>query len=297
MTRTTTVRLSSGFLLLALAAAIGQQKAEPGAVKEFVYKSTPQGELKLFIHFPADWKPAERRPAIVFFFGGGWTSGTPAQFTPQAEYFAGRGLVTARAEYRIFGKHKTTPDKCVADARSAVRFLRARAAELGVDPERIVAAGGSAGGHIAACSGLVDGFDADADKAVSSRPNLLVLFNPVLEMEGVRKVLDGAGNDVTAAISPVKFLKKESPPAIIFFGTNDRLLAGAESYMKKGRELGRADELFTAEAQPHGFFNRSPWREITLRQADAFLTAHGYLKGEPTIPAAAEPKLIKAPAK
>jgi acetyl esterase/lipase len=277
--------------------ASAQEKAEraAGSVKEFVYAKRPEGELKLFVHLPEGARSADQRPAIVFFFGGGWTSGTPTQFTPQAEYFASRGLVTARAEYRIKNKHNVTPDKCVEDARSAVRWIRAKAVELGVDPNRIVAAGGSAGGHLAACTATVEGFDVDQDKSVSSRPNLLMLFNPVLDLQGVRTVTTAAGQDVTAALSPVRFLTRDTPPAIIFFGTDDRLLEGARSYLTRGRELGRKDELYTAQGQPHGFFNRPPWREITLRQADAFLTAHGYLTGEPTVRTETEPKLKRVP--
>src|SRR5690349_9138045 len=64
-----------------------------------VYKTTPQGELKINLYFPPDWKPADRRPAIVFFFGGSCATGSPAQFATTSEYLATRGLVAASAEY------------------------------------------------------------------------------------------------------------------------------------------------------------------------------------------------------
>ncbi|MBZ5617820.1 MAG: carboxylesterase family protein [Acidobacteriia bacterium] len=74
-----------------------------------VYKATPQGDLKINLYFPSDWKAADRRPAIVFFFGGGCATGSPAQFATTSEYFATRGLVAASAEYRIESVYHTPP--------------------------------------------------------------------------------------------------------------------------------------------------------------------------------------------
>jgi acetyl esterase len=93
----------------------------------------------------------------------------------------------------------------------------------------------------------------------------------------------GNDDEVGKAISPTLHLKKDSPPTLIFFGTADRLKAMGDEFVKKSKELGHRAEMFTAEDQPHGFFNRSPWQERTLRRADEFLMSLGYLKGEPTI--------------
>ena len=127
------------------------------------YKKTPQGELSLHFSFPVDWKPSDKRPAIVFFFGGGWKNGSYLQFVSQSDYFASRGMVAASADYRIESIHHTKPDKCVEDAKSAVRWLRQHASELGIDPNKVVASGGSAGGHLALTTALLtsaSGFDA-----------------------------------------------------------------------------------------------------------------------------------------
>jgi acetyl esterase/lipase len=280
-------------MLLACAVLVPATRAaaaEETKVAEHVYKKTPQGELKMFVHLPADSKPADKRPAIVFFFGGGWKSGTVEQFRPQAEYLASRGMVAARADYRVQSRHGTTPDKCVEDAKSAVRWLRQHAAELGIDTDRIVAAGGSAGGHIAACAGMTDTLDAkDEDKAVSSRPNAMVLFNPVLDLTdlplGVADV-----PDLAKSMSPIRYAAKNTPPMILFYGTTDKFCAQGRAMLAKAKEVGFRCELFTAEGMPHGFFNKAPWTEITLRQADAFLASLGYLKGEPTVKAPAGAK-------
>ncbi len=287
-------RLAALAAALLLAAPLAAQQKK-GSVKltdakvkteAVVFKSTPQGELKLHVHYPAGWA-ADRRPAIVFFFGGGWKNGSYEQFVPQSEYFASRGLVAVSAEYRIETKHKTTPDVCVEDAKSAMRFVRANAAKYGVDPDKLIASGGSAGGHLAAATALVAGFDAKDDPKVSAKPNALVLFNPALNLTMIdgRKVPGANGDDVAKAISPTLYLAKDAPPAVIFFGTADKLKAHGTDYAAKAKALGVRAELYTAADQPHGFFNRSPWCEATAERADRFLESLGYLKGEPTVKA------------
>jgi acetyl esterase/lipase len=257
-------------------------KGVAGGVQRYVFKKTPQGELAIHLHFPADWGEKDQRPALVFFFGGGWNQGSVEQFAKQAEYLAGRGLVTARADYRVRGRHGTEPDKCVEDCKSAVRWLRQNAGRLGIDPHRIAAGGGSAGGHTAAATFTVKGLEAEGeDHAVSSKPNLLVLFNPVLNTALATGRITSP--EVAKQISPNDHLTKDVPPAIIFFGTADRLLVGGEEYLRKAQELGLMAELYTAEGLGHGFFNRSPWMERTLYQVDEFLGRHGYTQGQPTI--------------
>lgn len=264
-----------------------------------VYKKTPQGELTLHFALPTGWKPEDKRPAIVFFFGGGWTSGSYLQFMAQADYFASRGLVAASADYRIKSIHKTEPDKCVEDAKSAVRWLRQHAAELGIDPDKVIASGGSAGGHIAACTALVTAYDAETDpKGISAVPNAMVLFNPALNIEELKLKRDANAADLAMfkAITPNHFIKAGTPPAIMFFGTNDKLKEGADQYLAKAKASGVRTELWTAADQAHGFFNRAPYAQLTTQKADEFLASLGYLKGAPTVkvpqgaPALAEEK-------
>ncbi|MGE3804199.1 MAG: alpha/beta hydrolase [Gemmataceae bacterium] len=253
--------------------------------KTFTYKKTKQADLALHMHYPPGWKKEDKRPAIVFFFGGGWTSGTVGQFEPQAEYLASRGMVAARADYRVKSRHEVTPDACVEDAKSAVRWLRKNASMLGIDPDKIVASGGSAGGHIAACTACPGLDAADEDAKISSKPNAMLLFNPVLRFDGEDRLMQRINNDekLGKAISPTLHLSKETPPALLFFGKQDGLLKQGEEYVARSKELGHRAELFLADGVGHGFFNRSPWKERTLRRADEFLESIGYLKGKPIV--------------
>lgn len=249
--------------------------------KTVIYRKTTQADLNLEIDYPSDWKQTDKRPAIVFFFGGGWENGSIKAFERQSRYFASRGLVSARADYRVKSRHGVTPKDCVDDAMAAVRYLRQNADALGIDPDRIVASGGSAGGHIAACTTLKP--DADNDTEVSSNANALILFNPVLRFGP--QVLARVNHDeaVGKAISPILYVAKASPPTLILFGTNDGLLKQGEEFIERSKVVGCRAEMLLADQQPHGFFHRSPWYEKTLYRADEFLESLGYLKGKPTV--------------
>jgi acetyl esterase/lipase len=179
---------------------------------------------------------------------------------------------------------QTTPDKCVEDAKSAVRWLRKNAAKFGINPDKIIASGGSAGGHIAACTYTTIGLDAEAeDSKISAKPNLLVLYNPVLDCTSERIVQRLGSAKMAKRLSPNLNLSEDVPAAIIFYGSKDKFFAQGKEYHQLSEKLGNTVELYMAEGQPHGFFNRSPWHQQTTFLVDQFLTKHGYLNGKPTI--------------
>ena len=265
--------------LFALTAA-GETTTKPTAVttKSFTYKKASNTDLELIVYYPPDWKESDKRPGMVFFFGGGWTNGTIKTFDEQSRYFAGRGMVTACADYRVKSKQNVTPKECAEDAKSALRYFRKNASTLGVDPDRIVASGGSAGGHIAACTTLTPGLDAEGeDTKISAKANLLVLYNPVL-MFGPQLAQRVNNDDAIAkALSPTLYLTKETPATLLLYGTTDFLLRDGKEYMAKSKELGHHAEMYLAEGQGHGFFNKQPWKDKTTARVAEFLEANGYL--------------------
>jgi len=254
-----------------------------------VYKTIDTTQLELTFFYPPDFEKGEQYPVLIFFFGGGWKGGTTRQFEPQARYFAERGLVSVLADYRVSSRHGTTPFDAVRDAKSAIRFLRKHARKLHLDGEKIIAAGGSAGGHLAAAAGNIVGLEEPGEQLkISSKPNALVLFNPVFDNGP-----DGYGYERIGErypeISPLHNISAEAPPTIVFLGTEDPLIpvATAELYQQKMEAVGSRCDLHLYEGQPHGFFNYTRSAEHyykTVRAADVFLASLGYLEGAPTIP-------------
>jgi len=269
----------------------------PGS-KVVTYKTVGDAKLALYIFNPEGHKASDMSPAIVFFFGGGWTSGSPVQFEQQCRYLASRGMVAITADYRVASRHPVKAAQCVADAKSAIRYVRAHAKELGVDPKRIAAGGGSAGGHIAGCTGTVPTLDeAGEDGAVSSVPDAMVLFNPALTLAPVEKNdFGGFGARVPAerlgaepvAISPTHNVKAGAPPTIVFHGKADSTVpfATVEMFASAMKKAGNRCEVAGFDGQQHGFFNFGRGDNAmfieTMKQTDKFLASLGWLSGEPT---------------
>lgn len=270
-----------------------------GARQE-IYKTI--GDVKLTIHIfePAGHQAKDQRPAIVFFFGGGWKAGTPKQFEQQCRYLASRGMVAMTADYRVLSRHGTKAVECVRDGKSAIRWVRENATRLGIDPQRIAAGGGSAGGHVAACVGVLAEFDEPGEnRKISSRPDALCLFNPALvlanvkdreplsadNMEGLRERM-GVEPE---ALSPLHHVQKGAPPTIIFHGQADDTVKywTAEAFTAAMKQAGNRCELKGAEGQAHGYFNfgRGDNQQFlkTTELMDVFLASLGWLKGKPSI--------------
>jgi acetyl esterase len=248
---------------------------------KLAYATSAHGDLKLHVFRPPHWTASDRRPAIVFFFGGGWVGGTPTQFYPHAARLAALGMVAMSAEYRTKKSDDTDPFAAVADAKAAIRWVRAHAAELGIDPNRIAAGGGSAGGHLALATAILDFERAGQDRSIRSTPDLLVLYNPVADTTERGYGNDKLGDRALEA-SPVDHLRTGLPPAIVFHGTADTTVPfeNVERLCKGMQALGETCELVPYAGQNHGFFNAAKNQanyEDTMRRTIEFLRSHGYL--------------------
>lgn len=283
-----------GLALAPLATAA--EETTSGKVKQRteVYKTIDKIDLTMHIFEPADHTPKSKSPAVIFFFGGGWTSGSPQQFFPHCQLLAEQGMVAMAADYRVASRHKVKADACVADAKSAIRWARTNADRLGIDPQRIVAGGGSAGGHLAACTAAIDGFDEPTeDASVSSRPDALVLFNPAVMLASekrlppaVQKRMAGLAQRMGTEpvnLSPYHHLDGKMPPTIIFHGKADETVPylTVERYAQKMQELGCLCKLVGYDDAGHGFFNQgrgdnSAYQDTT-KQMTQFLRDNGFL--------------------
>lgn len=265
-----------------------------GAQERMVYKKRVHQEvgkdfeLAINIYKPKGWKAEDSRPAVVFFFGGGWRGGSTKQFDQHCKRLAEKGMVAMTAEYRIKNKHESTPFESTQDAKSAMRWVRAHASELGIDPEKIAAGGGSAGGHLAAATATIEAFNDQADDlAVSAKPNALLLYNPALDLNlpGVEK---NWGKEIAGkimGISPLQHVRGDLPPCIIFHGIADLTVpyATADAFTKKATGLGAKNVVLVGyEDRKHGFFNygRGDGADFqsTLEKTEAFLVKLGWIK-------------------
>jgi acetyl esterase/lipase len=294
--------------LLASLALLAQEKKGPyessfelpGSRVE-VYKTIGDVKLKVYIYEPKGHKAGAKRPAIVFFFGGGWRGGTPKQFQEQCRYLASKGMVAMTADYRVSSRQGTKPVHCVRDGKSAVRWVRENAKRLGIAPGRIAAGGGSAGGHVAGCTGTLPEHDESGENAkVSSVPNAMVLFNPVLitaEAAGLKtfggdrleKLTERLGVEDPKTMSPYHNIRKGLPPTLVLHGKADTTVPylTAEAYVKQATNTGLRAELAGYDDMPHGFFNfgrrDNKMFLATVTRMHDFLGSLGYVKGRPTV--------------
>jgi acetyl esterase/lipase len=272
--------------------------------REETYKTIGDVEMKVWIFNPPKHQASDSSPAVVFFFGGGWKVGNPAQFERHCRYLASQGMVAMTADYRVSSRHQTLADKSLEDAESAIRWVRNNAKRLGVDPNRVAAGGGSAGGHLAACLGAVPPLtettvNETTSTEFSSVPNALALFNPVMLLapfEDIRleKSDSGLGTFADIAkrtgvppkrISPIHHIHPGLPPTILFHGTADRTVpfVTAERYAERATDAGNRCELVSYPRASHGFFNYGRGGEpgefypATLSRMHTFFQSLGYL--------------------
>jgi len=214
---------------------------------KILYKKTPQEDMYFYLLRP-EGKTKKRLPAIIYFTGGGWVNGSVDSQIANAAWFRDHGIIGITADYRVKSRHGTTPAECIRDAKSAVRYVRAHAKELGIDPNKIIVAGGSAGGHIAACTSISGGNEPGEDLMISSKGNALVLHNPVLG--------EGFGGDFFnehPEFSPILHVNKGWPPTIISCGTADKTtpFAVAQKFTRLMIEAGNTCELIPVKDADH----------------------------------------------
>jgi acetyl esterase len=257
-----------------------QQFAKEPVGTAMVYKTADGQPLHAYVLQPTD--SGTKHVAIVFFHGGGWTGGSVTQFNKQMKALAARGMVAIDVEYRLIPKanSKESPEKCVEDAKSAMRWVRANAVTLRVDPDRIIASGGSAGGYLAAGVALISGWDDPQDDLkISPKPQALVLFFPVLDVTQPQWVRQRFGPDVEK-YSPTSLLNASAPPTIIEAGAADKLVPPEEvkRYKERCDAVGAKCILDFYDGQPHGFANSEPYNSLTLNVVMHFLESLGYLQ-------------------
>lgn len=290
------LRLAS---LLVLPGVVRAEEGAEPAPEARIYKRVAGRELRVDVFRP-DRTPPGGSPAIAFFHGGGWVFGQPSEFHAACRRYARMGFATFAFQYRLSIKPDGTyphPDitlvESVKDARSAIRWLRGNAKSLGIDPQKIVVAGQSAGGELAWSTALCDRLDESGDDpAVSPRPDALVLYSGNYNTMEVWADMIMAGRRAEIwSVSPYHNLKAGLPPALAFHGTKDSQVPffSVQLFAQKTRELGNRFDLITFEGRDHYLGEGHPeyaryFDEAILERTDAFLRELGFL---PAVPAPA----------
>jgi pectinesterase len=258
-------------------------------VPDLPYARYGTRELKLDLYRPSSGKGPF--PGVVFIFGGGWARGNRSSFQRQAAYLATKGFVSATIDYRLSGE--APYPAAVYDCKAAVRWMRANAGKYKIDPQKIAASGGSAGGQLAALLGTtgdVRTLEGDGGNSnFSSRVQAVVAFNGVydfvshmvrtktqLSIQNMTEFLGGTLNQVPelyVEASPVAHVSATSAPFLILHGTGDTTVPYTQALeMQKAlQSVGVTAELFSAKDANHGFFQQPRYFEPTVQRMEEFL--------------------------
>ena len=196
---------------------------------------------------------------------------------PNAAWFRDQGIVGICADYRVKSANGTTPIECIKDAKSAVRYVRAHAKEFQLDPDRLIVAGGSAGGHIALCTQIDGGDEPTEDLSVSSKPNALVLHNPVLG--------EGFGKEFFTQhpeFSPMIQVKSGWVPTVMSCGTEDKTtpFIYAQKFTDLMTAAGNKCQLIAVKDAGHScdWPVSNPSFLPTITEMTLFLKRHGFIE-------------------
>lgn len=250
----------------------------PGA-ETFFYRETGATPMRLFVVKPAGWKADDHRAALMFFFGGGWTTGTPANALTWARFAAKLGMVGIAPDYRTKGRNDTSPLASVADGRAALHWVEEHAGELGLDPARIVVGGNSAGGHVALWTAITDAPPgSDAAESPRLKPAALILFSTVSDTSILKGYTPQRFGEHTMALSPLHQLDAKMPPLLAFHGDADKTVPLAQAIALRDKLIatGNSCELHIVPGGGHNFGNDVPeWRQKSRDLMVKFLTAQG----------------------
>lgn len=196
------------------------------------YKTVDGFTLDLHLFVPENTDTNQKYPVMVYFHGGSWSEGKPDWSFPACKRYAKDGWVGVSVEYRLADRHGTLPFEAVMDAKSAIRWLRENAIEFNIDPDRIIASGNSAGGHLVLATALVDNWNENTDNLnFSCIPNVLLINSGVFDLteddSWIRASLKRRNQDenLINEISPNYLCPRKLPSTLIIHGTNDRNVA------------------------------------------------------------------------
>lgn len=273
------IRWCTLVLFSAIFSFASAQTWDPPIGHRVTYKTVDGRDLGMWLVEPKDMGAqdyAAKRPAVLLVHGGGWVNGAAGVHNEQAKVIAKHGAVAVLLQYRLLPQNPhEEPRICVEDTKSAMRWLRAHAAELHLDPNKIAAGGSSAGGYNAAYAAVGPGWDDPHDDLrISARPDALVLLNPALDIHYSNAMFH---ND--QKLSPMSYINKDVPPTLILSGNNDEVIHAdlLREYAQKLNAAGARCELHIYPGQVHTFYRKEPYLSETNAQIVVFLHSLGFV--------------------
>lgn len=237
--------------------------------KEFYYKTYDGKEKLIEYHYETE----EKLPLIVFFFGGGWMNGSIEHFKLQTQELVKEGYKVALVDYRVYNRDNTTVDTAMKDCFYALKFIGENAGEMAYDKETVFYSGGSAGGHLALSSVMLNNIPNGLNVKA------LFLFNPVVDTYRKGYNSDAIRNQAFKPVvySPYHHIEEALPPIIIFHGEEDVIMPYARvvKFCEKYNKMGNSAKLVSFPNCSHGFFNKErhegEYYRKTLDMAKEFL--------------------------
>ncbi len=235
-------------------------------------------------------KSSKKIPAVIMIHGGGWRSGSRSQHYPLAERLAHLGYACFTPEYRL--STEALFPAAVYDIKAAIRWVKANAFRYNVDTSKIVIAGFSAGGELAAFMGTTGNMPlfkgCDCNTGATSNVAAVIDIDGILSFtnsesgEGDDSKHTSAatywfgypkkGNEVLwEAASPLSYVSSETPPTVFINSGVARMHAGREDYIHVLDSNHIYSEVHTFEGAPHSFCLFNPWFEPTIKYMDDFL--------------------------
>jgi acetyl esterase/lipase len=261
-------------------------RAETLVAKDVVYGDPGGEKLLMDVYRPEGPGP---HPAVLLVHGGGWLGGSKAGHQWSGQMLARNGYVACAINYRLAPKHPYPA--AFDDCQRAVRWIRAHAAEYGIDPDRVGAMGDSAGGHLVALIGVRDTRD-NSDRALarfSSRPEAVVAYYGAFELVRMWQI-EMAHRPLTAWLggppegreklyaeaSPVSMVTKQAPPFLILHGDSDRVNPEEQSHLlhQALRRHGRESTLLILKGAGHGWAPDSEYGREAETAVLRFLGLH-----------------------
>lgn len=251
-------------------------------VKEMTYKVIGERKLNFYVFEPKT--TLKNRPMMLFFIGGSFSVNpvSPARFQHQAKYFSSKGMVTVCVDYRNGRDEGFSPIQAICDVKTAVRWARENSSILGIDPNKIVVCGSSAGSYIAVSSIMFDHInDEDNLQNTDHVPSALVVFSGGMDGVDIMRRRYPKLIKVATEISPIHNIKKCLPQTLWFCGRSERDYEQNKSFVKRMNDVGNQITFLEYEGMDHGFFhygrNENKYFHETIQEMESFLKMGDFL--------------------